>query len=448
MKERDLTHPRVDIEDIPWDGLVDLVNTNQIVPVLGDNLFSVEDEEGNTVKAMDYILSKLVEKYECGKSFDEIEVEIKKVSGVMSLPGQLYRDIDTIIGDKPIMVPESLKKFLNLQHFPVIITTSFFPGISKALGIDKKSEFVYDKSGSRDLKPDTNSGDKVPPSLYYMFGRSCKVMNAYNVTEDDFLDFLHYWQNDDTRPKELCRYLKDKFLLILGCDYPDWVFRFIWHSLREFSSPDTCKVGAAVTVCNPEESLANFFRRCKTFRRDEPIAFLDEFLTHYKSSVKAGLDEANDDTPYYVKSNDPDVFFISYASEDRELALSVARLFESQHVTVWLDKWKLDDDIGSDYDTIIQYNIKHSKRFIPIITNHVKETGRYFRTEWSYAAEVARSFIGSKYVIPIKGEDINANKLELPDFISKVHMLDFTSPDKETRIQQVISEVRNLRRNK
>ena len=41
------------------------------------------------------------------------------------------------------------------------------------------------------------------------------------VTDDDFLEYLHAWHNVETRPQALTKYLNDKFLLLLGCDYPN-----------------------------------------------------------------------------------------------------------------------------------------------------------------------------------------------------------------------------------
>ncbi len=46
------------------------------------------------------------------------------------------------------------------------------------------------------------------------------------------LEFGHLWQDQDHRPARLLSSLSDKYLVMLGCSFPDWFARFMLCALK------------------------------------------------------------------------------------------------------------------------------------------------------------------------------------------------------------------------
>ena len=94
-----------------------------------------------------------------------------------------------------------------------------------------------------------------------MFGRVGDSAHRYVVTDIDMLDFCSSWIADTQgRPGNLVSCLRNKYLLMLGNSYSDWLFRFIWYSLRKSGSG--CGLYAYEYV---EDELSRFLQRNQTF---------------------------------------------------------------------------------------------------------------------------------------------------------------------------------------
>ena len=53
--------------------------------------------------------------------------------------------------------------------------------------------------------------------------------NSFVLSEDNLLEFIGDWMSDGYRPKKLFNLLREKYLLVIGCNYPDWLFRFFFR---------------------------------------------------------------------------------------------------------------------------------------------------------------------------------------------------------------------------
>ena len=157
---------------------------------------------------------------------------------------------------------------------------------------------------------------------------------GFTLTDIDLLDFVSSWLSNDNkaRPKNLCNELKDKYLLMLGNTYSDWLFRFIWYSMRK---PD---LGHGMLAYDTlDESLINFLERTETFTKQNTSDVIDQILVRLDKKLKE-----NEATKFNKPEENMDVF-ISYSRSDTQVAEQLYKALTAQGKRVWYDKYNLTD---------------------------------------------------------------------------------------------------------
>jgi CHASE2 domain-containing sensor protein len=111
--------------------------------------------------------------------------------------------------------------------------------------------------------------------------------------------------------------------------------------------------------------------------------------------------------------------FISYASEDRAAACSLARALLEGNVAVWLDKQRLQ--AGQDYERKIEVAIKHKCSFFISVISKATEASppdRFVHKERRWAAD--RHVDGCEFYLPIVIDNVGSVMAE-PQCFSKIH---------------------------
>ena len=200
-----------------WTLLLDAIDEGKVVPVIGDNIFfSSVDGRKETVK--NCLIEVLSQKFGGDKNCDlpEIESLIEDYNYRNRRSGEstnIYFEINQQLRKMDVSCSECISRFLNIGKFPLVLTTSFIPDSNSVLGIKDNVE-VYKKTAGSDIDTYSLSGDN--PLLYCLFGRASNLSRTYMLTEEDLLDYLHYWHNEETRPTRLSRRLFVYFNIILN----------------------------------------------------------------------------------------------------------------------------------------------------------------------------------------------------------------------------------------
>lgn len=438
-----------------WQLLIDAINQNKVVPIIGDEFYYAE-VEGKKIPYMEFLLNKLLEKFPLPKrlqdSFDEkvISPDFNMIAdsihisnlinsqmyGIAESATNIYYEIEEIVRLQPILCDERIIRLLRQVRFPVVLTTSFLPGLDNELKYDDIK--AYDKSPRIDISQENNDSR----TLYYLFGKCSKMNKSYMVTEDDLLDYMHYWHNFETRPKELSKMLSNKFLLVLGCDYPNWLFRFFWHSIKNFNlnivANDGLKGVVAGNVFDSDNELSRFLSRIHTHTYGDCGKVLDTILTMLPEPSETAAPTAQ--VQSYRESGNHDIF-ISYAHENAEVAQIIANIFEKYGAKVWFDSSAL---VGSDlYDDIIQRKIEECERFVPIMSEYTENAKRgYFRKEWTLAIEELKFRLGSPYISPIIIDNTNICSPRIPKEFRDTHILNYRDADFENAVKKLIRSFR------
>lgn len=441
----------MDINERNWNILLDAIDKERVVPIIGDEFYFIKDEStGQEISVKSYLIRELSKKFgvtdenaDFATIADTIEVvnfNNRRNAGIIT---DLYFEIDSIMRATRIRCRSNIQDFLSIGRFPLILTTSYVAGLEPALTVTfgDLNVSVYDKTNRNDLDERLASNN---PTLYYLFGKVSRINRSYMVTEDDFLDYLHSWHNIETRPKIISKYLNGKFLLLLGCDYPNWLFRFFWHSIKNFSlTPSTIGMQGVVTrsTNNEDSELVRFLSRMQTGIFENSNTFIDEFLERWESRQVTDDGEGDGEGSGNIDNDDIDIF-ISYADEDREKAIDIATKLTKLGAKVWFDKTAL---VSSDhYDSIIEEKISKAKRFMPVISQTTMVPARrYYRKEWTLAINEEAFRYGMPYFAPVVIDDSNINSDQIPKPFREAHTLNANTEDFETQLKKLIRSIRS-----
>lgn len=440
------TESKQTLSERNWTLLLDAIDEGKVVPVIGDNIFfSSVDGRKETVK--NCLIEVLSQNFGGDKNCDlpEIESLIEDYNYKNRRSGEstnIYFEINQQLRKMDISCSECISRFLNIGKFPLVLTTSFIPDSNRVLGIRDNVE-VYKKTAGSDIDPYSLSGDN--PLLYCLFGRASNLSRTYMLTEEDLLDYLHYWHNEETRPTRLSRYLSDKYILILGSDFPDWLFRFFWHSIKNFTvlpaRVDEVQGIVSLDGHQDDRDLRRFLSRVQAQVCEDVDSFIEELLKRWESFhvLPASGRDAEDNT-YEQVQKDVDVF-ISYASEDYETASLIADLFKAKGASVWFDKKDLQG--GDNYEGLIKTNIQRTKRFVPIISrNTLRNERRFFRKEWSIAIDENDYRLKMDYILPVRIDDCDLTSDLIPELFRERHFMNYNSPSFEDDVKSIVRTIR------
>lgn len=448
-----------DLGERNWDLLMDAINSKRVVPIIGDDFFYIL-EDGKEISINDYLIAKLSEKFRV----EGVSVDFSSISDAIELENfmnykiryvntrtDIYYEIHQILQTQQICVKESLKHLLRVNRFPLILTTTFIPKLDSLLS-EQGREYVsvsYEKSASSDIKPTMVHGDKT--IIYHLFGSCSRIKKSFMVTEEDLLEYMHLWHEPDARPSFLTKYLSNKFLMVLGCNYPNWLFRFFWHSIRNFSlTPppnhedkimEVMQAIVSVDKMKDDADLERFLSRIHTSVYQSSDGFIHELKSHWEEYARNICeDESMAEETTKVAGDELDVF-ISYASEDREAVRHLADMLKSLGASVWFDERELV--LSDKYEAEIKDAITKAKRFMPVLSRAtMKQEPRFFRKEWAIAHKVLDDRFGLPFFAPVTIDDSDPQDSRIPQTFRDCHIISFLNEDAPLKLKKFIRSIR------
>ena len=277
--------------------------------------------------------------------------------------------------------------------------------------------YQCEKNSNQDIVLSQEDSLLEKPTVYHIFGVS-KPLNRCVLSEDDFLKYIHCLQDTNTTPYQLRQYLKDKYLLTIGCDIPDWTFRLLLYSLKETDDSIGARGGSRDSfhggAINPQfdDGFVSYLERIKYYSDNR----LYEFLAAVTNCLP------NEERPS---------IFLSICSEEYESIGKILKRKLSSRFNVWYCDDNLNGHGGEAYWSEIRKGLEQCRYFMPVITpracvkllrssdviepRHDEEGG--IITEWKYALDVWRRNYapnGEKYCIPYRIDvDLNDFKRDL-----------------------------------
>jgi adenylate cyclase len=107
--------------------------------------------------------------------------------------------------------------------------------------------------------------------------------------------------------------------------------------------------------------------------------------------------------------------FLSYASQDAEIARRVADALREAELAVWFDQNELRG--GDAWDATIRTRIKECVLFVPFISKNTESRSEgYFRLEWKLAVDRSHLMADDQpYLMPVVIDDISEANARVPD---------------------------------
>lgn len=359
------------------ESIVNNIREQNIVPIIGPNVLRVKK---GTVEMpiQEYVVSVMLNKHLPEEANEQnIQTCSKGVKGMSRLNRlfvkhnkklngylyKLYKDEDFV---SSIIVDRDVLQFLQLGNFPLILTTTNYCILENLLtfhgrkydSVSYRKEKVKDNP-EQDILLKNDKHDIETPAIFHLFGTISVTPGTSVVTEDEFLMFLHCLQDTNTRPENLKEYLKlenNKYLLTLGCDIPDWTFRFLLYSLkadkngiRDYNAADNYFVGGVVDA-HLSDDITEFLLDIGYYSGNQVSAFLRDINKHLSPIEKPKV-------------------FLSLCSEEYDIIGESLYKILSESFDVWFYKYNGDQHrYWNDPEYGIEVGLKASEFILPIIT--------------------------------------------------------------------------------
>jgi len=416
-----------------WDQLLQFVEDGLVIPVVGQELLSVEIG-GQKSFLYEYLARRLAERLSIAAPEAGERAPLNHVAFTFlergGEPERIYSELQRVMKDVgPLTPPESLRKLASIKPFSLYVSTTLDSMLAQALngerfGGDSSTDVtVYSPAHPDDLPEDVENADRT--RVYQLLGR-ISAMQDYVVTEEDALEFLHNLLFS-ARPKRLFNHLQKRQLLILGCSFPTWIVRFLIRASRESRLLlARGKMDLVVDSGTRQDlSLVSFLQAYKTrteiLDSGSAIEFVDELHRRWQERVPPQPAPPRDgaDRPAYAKEG---VVFISYASEDRTVAKGILEALEAAGLDAWLDQHDLRP--GDDFERRIRHTIEKCGLFLAVLSKScLKKNRRFLQLEWNSAiAEAEKARPSQHFIIPVVIDDVPTDHPDIPDKFRATHM--------------------------
>jgi hypothetical protein len=430
-----------------WDILFEHIRDGTVIPVVGEELYTVTGADGAEQPLNHVMAEKLAAQmklemppgWEQGRPLNEVVCayvrdEMQRSRNKPEMPRIYNRfcDLYKTLSPQP---PAALLQLAEIRDFKLLVTTTPDDLLERALdqvrfrGSQRTSSLAFKPKAPYEDLPDLYNPSKIkptePPMVYHLFGRLVKQLaDQFVLSDDDLLEFFRAIQKlHDVQARYLRAALEENHLLFLGGSLSDWLVRFLLRAANgDRRLSDRSQYDVLATSDQTHESdlvkFLKFFSPGTKLAPFGPREFVAEMNRRWKEAnpLPPGGDPDLPPPPKPLPDTMPaGSVFISYASEDRELVYKIKAYLDEADINVWFDREQLMS--GHNWDMEIEKNIKKCSFFIPIISQTTQKylLDVYFRKEWYLADQMAiSSYAGTEFILPMLLEKIPKEDLAVP----------------------------------
>ena len=418
-----------------WDTLVKQIVKRNVIPVIGNEMVRI-----GSMTSSQLLLSVVSRKYfgiqEPVNSYTALLNHTKckeKCSNQKALRNLVY---DVIKNNPQVFrATDLLREFLSIKYFPFVITTVIDPVVENTM---------------REIHGE-NSFDISKPTLYYMFGKADDSGDDFVLSDMDLLRFSRSWllpkdSSDYSKPAKLSTVLSNKYLLVLGNDFQDWLFRFFWFAMK-----DEKIVNAAVNIPNGMDASEHSDERLIEFLNSAHITSQISSLPDFVSELRRRLEDTG--PKHNMKSwfDRPEMnvdVFISYSRLDSDIVQILYRKLCERGLAVWYDKKSLG--LAMDFRTEIRNAIRTCRMFVPILTDSITAQAgeeHVYRLEWRWAIEHEMQISSVfNYIAPLSEEsfDMKSRVADVPEDIRVPNAAFYKKDDPEPGLDAFVDSIYEL----
>lgn len=403
------------MNDAAWNRLISQIRDGYVVPVLGPQLL-VGPDGGESLQRK--VAERLLAMHDCDLDpaemppFRELDAAISRLRQADAPLEELYGDVDAAIqevtasGDA--VLPPPLRELAQITDFRLFVTLTPDGLLARCLRQRcAVNEIVHSPklptSESRDLPADwVRRAGEV--QLLYLFGKA-RPAQLFAIHDEDVLEYAHNIMSRGSQvPTGFLGELLDRNLLLIGCNFPDWLSRFFLRLTSKDRLSMKAKREWVVEQLEPEASLSGFLRSyskgTQILSQQRPVEFVAELHRRWKADEERRpviIDRTEDEVPPRP------LFFISYSrSTDLPRAEAILQALLGLGLAageVWFDRQSIEP--GQDFGNRILDGIRGCRYFLPLLSAAANQRHEAFVfIEWRKANERQQA-INGEFIVPV-----------------------------------------------
>lgn len=400
----------VGLSDRDWRKILRDIHDGKVIPVIGPELVTVTDPEtGDSQPLVRYLAPRVAAAL--GLQEPERFTTVNAAACEHLLGGgsraDVYDEVREILDHLDEPPGEALMDLARITDFHFLISSVFDHQLTHALkavrpDFDPKQQVIaYHPSDAIDVP------EQIGNTLLFHILGDYHTSQDFAVWEEDYMEFICKLIEHQDTLERLFRLLKNRQLLLLGSPSTDWIVRFFLRVTRQTRLTDRGATAPGEYLAdrggNLEAPLVFFFDKLIHATRvidGDPSEFVRELYRRW-SEQYGGTTSDEEFLSRLPVEMPKDSVFISYASDNRDAALTLGRALHAAGVPIWLDKGRLQ--AGENYETALEAAVRvHSSFFISLISAETEadtERVRYVHKERDWAE--GRHVDGFIYYIPV-----------------------------------------------
>jgi hypothetical protein len=402
-------------EQSDWDELLDFITDRQLTPILGKEMYKFKQDD--LLMPVDEYLSRQI--LELNKVTDQPALTLTQAVNYL-VNEKKVKTMD-IIRKLKLMIKEInfefplLSQFLSITDLNYYINTAVYNNVlENNLTTIRKQTATSINFSINEPFSDCDDLDKLRvPFVFNVFGSLLNTVDPA-LSEEDMLEYTGHFKEKIKNATNIINALKNKNLLFLGCDFPDWMVRFI---LRLLSNEPMHDWGSKRTIIVVND-MSDVRKKQYEFLKNYDMVTYDGNTKDFVEELSSRWKQKN---PSSVKNK---MIFLSYTVKDKDAVENLKKAIEGiNNVTCWYDNREIVP--GDDFKTEIAKNIKSADLFIPLISaNSLMHKDGYVQLEWFTADNVNtfRKIDGNtgKYLMPVVIDDTNPYDNNVPKYFSEL----------------------------
>ena len=422
-------------DDYFWDDLLEYIEEGKVVPIIGSDLVTVA--QGDTeVPLYRHVAGLLAQRLkvrvdDLGEDYSLNDVVCRFLDN-RGRKEDVYTRIRQLLKDDTFQPSKCLLDLASISRLNLFVSTTFDGQMASALntkrfGGNAKTEVIaYSPGDVQDLRSDKKGLER--PVVYQLLGR-LSASPDYVVCDEDVLEFLHTMQTESRQPHLLFDELKNNHLLILGCNFSDWLSRFFIRLAKgQQLSERRDQIEILVDAKSAQDSnLSMFFNHFSYSTKiipGTPADFIAELARrwherHPQQELLPAAAPTGAAAGAEAGEMEAGAVFLSYASDDVEAVERIKAALEAAGVDVWFDKNRLG--MGDDWDRKIKRNIDSCGLCVPVVSRQTEARPEgYFRREWAWAVNRTEGIADEvPFLVPVTIDDTQAYTATVPERFKK-----------------------------
>jgi len=448
------------LDDDAWEDLLNFIEERRVIPIIGPELLEIETPSGRRL-LYDWVAERLAARLNVDTARLPQPYTLNDVvCWYLSSHGRredTYTRMRSVLREAEFAPPRALTQLAQILEFDLFVTTTCDGFLEQAINAERfdgaQSTEVLSYAPNRVADLPTEREHLQRPVVYHLLGR-VSASPTYVISDEDTLEFVCALQSEHLTPEKLFHELEHSHLLLIGCNFSNWLVRLFLRMAKRRRLSDPRDVGEVLADdhSGSDERLMMFLQQVSLRTRVYTGAegFVDELhrrwmARHKPATVIPFGAKAQRFLPPEREMPDQAVF-LSYAREDLAAVQVLKAALDAAGITTWFDLERLES--GDDYDRKIQRNIARCSFFVPIISATTqRRLEAYFRREWSYAIDRARNIAdGAVFILPVCVDDTSEADAHVPERFKALHFTRLpggeATPAFVTRLQDLLSERR------